>query len=272
MRPSRSRAAPAAASRPAWGWALAGAMAGALPAVAAFAPAHWLADGVARATQGQVQLLQARGTVWTGSAQLVLTGGAASRDSAALPGRVDWQLRPTWDGLRVQLHAACCTPAPLQARVQVRWTGMTLAVADGQSQWPAALLAGLGTPWNTLQPQGQLALQTQALAMHWAAGRMVLTGQAQLDARALSSRLSTLRPMGSYRLVLQGGKDVQEMPTLTLSTLDGALQLNGTGQWVGQRLRFAGEASAAPEREAALSNLLNIIGRRNGARSIITVG
>ena len=67
---------------------------------------------------------------------------------------------------------------------------------------------------------------------------------------------------------VQGG----EAPTLTLSTLDGHLQLNGTGQWVGNRLRFAGEASATPEREAALSNLLNIIGRRNGARSIITVG
>ena len=44
------------------------------------------------------------------------------------------------------------------------------------------------------------------------------------------------------------------------------------GQWVGQRLRFAGEASATPEREGALSNLLNIIGRRNGARSLITLG
>ena len=97
---------------------------------------------------------------------------------------------------------------------------------------------------------------------------MSLAGQVQLDARAMSSRLSTLRPMGSYRLAVQGG----EAPTLTLSTLDGHLQLNGTGQWVGNRLRFAGEASATPEREAALSNLLNIIGRRNGARSIITVG
>ena len=62
------------------------------------------------------------------------------------------------------------------------------------------------------------------------------------------------------------------MSTLTLSTLAGDLQLSGTGQWVGQRLRFTGEASAAPEREAALSNLLNIIGRRSGARSLITVG
>ena len=35
---------------------------------------------------------------------------------------------------------------------------------------------------------------------------------------------------------------------------------------------FTGEATAAPGREAALANLLNIIGRRNGARSVITVG
>ena len=263
-----TRPAPRSAPRTAWGWAWAGVLAGVLPAVVAFAPAHWLAGGVARATQGQVQLLQPRGTVWTGSAQLVLTGGQASKDSAALPGRVDWQLRPTWGGLRARLQAGCCTLQPLQAQVHLRWAGPQITLADGQSQWPAALLAGLGTPWNTLQPQGQLALQTRALAVQWAAGRMVLSGQAHLDARAMSSRLSTLRPMGSYRLVLQGG----EVPTLALSTLDGALQLSGSGQWVGNRLRFAGEASAAPEREAALSNLLNIIGRRNGARSIITVG
>ncbi|MBU1354202.1 MAG: type II secretion system protein N [Gammaproteobacteria bacterium] len=257
-----------AVPRAAWGWAWAGAALGVLPAMVVFAPAHWLTQVVTRATNGQVLLQQARGTVWTGTAQLVLTGGAASQDRAALPGHVHWKLRPTLTGLRVQLNAACCTPAPLQAQVFARWSGMRVAMADSQSQWPAALLTGLGTPWNTLQPQGQLALQTRGLEATWAAGRMVLTGQAQLDARAMSSRLSTLRPMGSYRLVLQGG----EVPTLTLSTLDGHLQLSGTGQWVGNRLRFAGEASASPEREAALSNLLNIIGRRSGARSIITVG
>ncbi|MCY1531269.1 hypothetical protein D9M68_664890 [compost metagenome] len=42
--------------------------------------------------------------------------------------------------------------------------------------------------------------------------------------------------------------------------------------WSGTALRFNGEASAAPGREDALSNLLNIIGRRDGARSIITLG
>jgi general secretion pathway protein N len=41
---------------------------------------------------------------------------------------------------------------------------------------------------------------------------------------------------------------------------------------VGAKLRFEGLASAAPERLDALSNLLNIIGRRDGARAIIKVG
>ena len=74
--------------------------------------------------------------------------------------------------------------------------------------------------------------------------------------------------MGSYRLDLNGGAS----PTLRLATTQGPLQLSGNGQWVGSRLRFTGEASAAPDREAALSNLLNIIGRRNGTRSVITIG
>ena len=60
----------------------------------------------------------------------------------------------------------------------------------------------------------------------------------------MSSRLSTLSPMGSYRLTLHGGPS----PSLELSTLEGSLQLSGQGQWVAQRLRFSGVASAAPER------------------------
>jgi general secretion pathway protein N len=74
--------------------------------------------------------------------------------------------------------------------------------------------------------------------------------------------------MGSYRITLLGG----QTPAVQLDTLEGSLQLSGSGQWVGSRLRFSGTASAAPEREDALANLLNIIGRRSGARSIITIG
>jgi len=266
--PSR-RSVTAKAPRSPWAWGVSGLLAGVLPAVVAFAPAQWLASAVTRGTQGQVQLLQARGTVWSGSAQVVLTGGAGSQDRAALPSRVQWQLSLGWGNLHVQARTDCCTPqGPLQAHITPRWSQVHIAVADGQSQWPSALLTGLGTPWNTLQPSGTLAIQTQGLGFTLQGGRVAVAGQAQLDAIDMASRLSTLRPMGSYRLVLQGG----DAPTLALTTTQGDLQLSGSGQWVGQRLRFTGEATATPEREAALANLLNLIGRRQGARSLITVG
>ena len=212
----------------------------------------------------------ARGTVWRGSAQWVLAGGSGSRDAVALPSRLSWQLRPGLRGLQVALHASCCTPQPLGVHVQAGWRELTISLDDGApSHWPAALLAGLGTPWNTLQLDGELQLRTTDLRLQWARGRMQIEGRAELDALGLGSRLTTLRPMGSYRLALQGGPT----PTLHLSTQAASnLQLSGQGQWIGARLRFTGEASAAPEREAALANLLNIIGRRNGARSLITIG
>lgn len=251
-----------------WGWAFAGTQAGLLVAVVLFAPAAWLASAVSKVTRGQLVLNEPRGTVWNGSAQLLLTGGAGSSDAAALPTRLDWRLRPVWGGLRAQIASSCCTPRPLDLRARLRWGGAGIVVADGQSQWPAALLAGLGTPWNTLQVDGDLQLATQGLSVEWVEGRLAVAGRAELQALRLSSRLSTLRPMGSYRITLSGGAT----PTLQLATLEGSLQLSGGGQWVGSRLRFSGEASAAPEREAALANLLNIIGRRSGARSLITVG
>ncbi len=263
-----ARATPTLRPRVPWPWALAGAVLGLVCALLLFAPARWLAATVQRASDGRVLLSEPRGTVWNGSAQLLLTGGPGSTDAVALPTRLDWRLRPRWDGLEAELGTACCTVRPLALRVQPRWGGAKVALADVPTQWPAALLAGLGTPWNTLQIDGELLLRTHELSVEWVQGRLAIAGRAELTAQRLSSRLSTLRPMGSYRITVQGGAT----PTLQLETLEGSLQLSGSGQWVGSRLRFTGTASAAPEREGALSNLLNIIGRRSGARSIITIG
>lgn len=263
-----ARALPLAAPRVPWGWAVAGALAGLLVALPAFAPASWLVRAVERWTNGHVVLADARGTVWRGSAQLMLAGGAGSNDSAALPTRVDWRigLRPT--GLVARVASACCTTQDVTVRMSPRWGGAHISVGDSQSHWPAALLAGLGTPWNTLQIEGDLQLATQGLSVEWVSDRLAISGRAELTAQRLSSRLSTLRPMGSYRITVQGGAT----PGLQLSTLDGGLQLSGTGQWVGSRLHFNGVASAVSGREGSLDNLLNIIGRRAGSRSIITIG
>jgi general secretion pathway protein N len=254
-----------------WGWATLGGCLGLLLSLTLFAPARWLAQAVERASDRHVLLRDARGTVWTGSAQLVVTGGIDSRDATALPERLHWRIRPSGLGMQVALQAACCMDQPWLALAQPRWTGARLSLTNGQSHWPATLLAGLGTPWNTVQPEGLMALSTHDLSAEWISGRVLLSGRLQLDATDLSSKLSTLKPMGSYRLTLAGG--AQDAPaTLQLETISGSLNLTGSGQWVGSRLRFEGTATAAPERVDALSNLLNIIGRRNGVRSIIKVG
>lgn len=246
-----------------------GALTGLLAALLLFAPARWLAALVQKASGEQITLLAPRGSFWQGSAQLVLSGGPGSGDRAALPGTIAWRIRPTWSGMALQLSAGCCTPQALHLDVTpVGWGGVRLALADGQSSWPAGLLAGLGTPWNTVQVQGQLVASSTGLHAEWLKGRFSLAGRLRLDALQISSRLSTLQPMGSYRVTLQGGPDT----TLRLETLNGSLQLSGQGQWLGQRLHFEGVASASPESVEALSNLLNIIGRRSGARSIIKVG
>lgn len=256
------------ASRASWKWAWAGALVGLLIALIVFAPARWVAAAVEQASGGQVQLVDATGTVWNGHARLVLSGGAGSRDVSALPGAVHWTLRPAWGAFDLRFNADCCTPQPLAARVSPGWSGASVRVTDGESSWPASVMAGLGTPWNTIQAEGSLRLSTKSMLLAWTAGRMTVAGSAELTALGMSSRLSTLRPMGSYRLTLSGGDAV----ALDLATLEGSLKLSGNGRWVGSRLRFQGEASAAPENEAALANLLNIIGRRTGARSIITLG
>jgi len=251
-----------------WYWALLGALVGLLLATLLYAPARWLTAALQQGLSGRLVLEDARGTVWNGSARMTLTGGAGSTDAATLPGRLAWLLRPTWSGLLADLHADCCMQRAWHLNLQPRWTGAKLAFSDSLSQWPAKGLTGLGTPWNTVQAEGLLSLSTQGLVLEWAAGRTLLSGRAQLDAVHISSRLSTLRPMGSYRVILQGGAT----PSIVISTLEGALQLTGSGQWVGSKLRFEGVASALPERLDALSNLLNIIGRRDGARAIIKIG
>ena len=71
----------------------------------ALAPARWLTSAIEQASSDHVRLTDARGSVWQGSAQLVLTGGAGSADAVALPGRIHWQLRPTWHGAQAQISA-----------------------------------------------------------------------------------------------------------------------------------------------------------------------
>jgi general secretion pathway protein N len=148
------------------------------------------------------------------------------------------------------------------------------ANAPGASlgQWPAAWLAGLGTPWNTIAPSGSLQLSSPGLTVEQVQGRWRFTGRADVDMTGMASRLSTLEVLGSYRVSVVADTSGGDATRLELSTQSGALQLSGSGQWAASRLRFQGQASAEAGSEAVLGSLLNIIGRRQGALSLISIG
>ena len=263
-----------------------GAVFGLLAGLVLFAPAQWLADSLQQASSGRLLLAEARGSLWSGSAVLVLTGGAGSQDASALPGRLHWQLRPAWSGLRLQASHDCCLQGQQQLLLQPGWGSYSLVLGAAPAgaapaaglaapligHWPAAWLAGLGTPWNTLQLGGVLQLASPGLTLQSVQGRLRLQGALALELRGVSSRVSTLPSLGSYRLSVQGPGPAGEAATLQLLTLEGALRLSGSGQWAGAKLRFRGDAQAAEGQAAALQNLLNIIGRRQGALSVISIG
>jgi general secretion pathway protein N len=257
-----------------WGWW--GAAIGALIGLVVFAPAAWLAAALASASDQRMLLADAKGTVWSGSAVPTLTAGPGSRDASTLPGRLHWQLRPGLGHLNLGLSQTCCLNGELALQLRLGLGRVAIVVAprsDAIGQWPAAWLAGLGTPWNTLQIGGLLRLSSSGLTLETVQGRWRLVGGADVDLLGASSRLSTLDALGNYRIGLRGSADAGVAATLQLDTLDGALRLSGSGQWAGgAQLRFRGEARAAEGQEAPLSNLLNIIGRRQGAASLISIG
>lgn len=249
----------------------AGVLLGGLAALVAFAPAAWLAGALASASGERLLLADARGSIWSGSAVPVLTGGPDSRDASALPGRLHWSLGLDGWALGLRARHECCINGELKLRIEPGFGRLkiTLPASSGAiGQWPASWLAGLGTPFNTLQFGGWLSLSSSGLVVESSQGHWQLSGGATLAMNGISSRVSTLDVLGSYRLALTGGSVTQ----IVLSTLQGPLQISGSGEWAAKGFRFRGEARAEPGSEAALNNLLNIIGRRQGTLAVISIG
>ncbi len=266
MTAARRRAGPGRTSRR-WLWLAA--LLGAFWALLWQAPASWLAQGVWRATDHRLLLAQAQGTWRDGAALLVLEGGPGIRGATLLPGTVRWRidLGGLWrGGLDLHLDWPGVSTQPLLARLQFGWSRWTATLQpDSGAAWqgalPLDLLDGLGTPWNTVALRGQARFAFDAVHLESAAGRMRFAGRIRIDLADVASRLSALSPIGSYALSVTGqGADAQ----VTLRSDKGPLLLQGQGEWNGQSLRFSGTARAAPGSEAALGNLLSILGQREG--------
>lgn len=236
---------------------LSAALLGGVVTVLLFFPATWMAGLVEKQTGGRLTLGDAQGTLWRGSAFI---GGAASSSGAVtplLPGRFAWKLSPLVVFGMVDLELS--NAEALAQPVNFRGSWKQWQLSPSALLLPADGLAGLGAPLNTLAPSGVMRLSWTALELEAQGNMVAVNGRTTLEMTDMSSRLSPIKPLGSYQLALDWrGQQAQ----LELSSVKGPLLLSGKGSLQNGRLQFSGQAQAADGYEQSLGNLLNLLGQR----------
>lgn len=249
------------------------ALAALLATVLVIAPAQWAASALKNATGGRLELAEASGTVWNGSALLVLASspepGAAR---STLPERLSWHMSP-WALLTGQLDLTVSHPSALAQPLSVRAPllgGGPATLSATTLRVPASLLVGIGAPWNTIRPGGILLVNWDRLQID--SGRM--QGNISAEWQYASSALTPVSPMGHYRLQTNG---IWPGTQLDLLTVSGPLELKGSGTIPeGGRLHFTGRAQAMPGTDpgvkAQLTGLISLLGRRDGEGALLNFG
>ena len=223
-------------------------------------PAAWITPQFAKQTRGHVNLVDPAGSLWHGSATLMLAAGSDMSAATLLPGRIEWRTAfwPLFTGrVRMTMRHSEAMPDPITVDATLR----SATVTPGAMAVPASLLSGLGAPFNTLDLQGDVRLAWS----DWRSFNQEAFGQLTVTLNDVSSRVSLVKPLGSYRLLFQAQG---ASSTLDLTTLKGPLMLTGSGSVSSASTSFLGTASAAPEARDNLAGLLNLLGRPSGPDTV----
>jgi general secretion pathway protein N len=211
----------------------------------AFAPASLMGSILERASGGMLTLAQTKGSLWQGSGVALLR----QKTSYQILGSYRWHLKVFSAALQVQAGEA--TPmtvryVPFAGRINVDKLHLTL---------PASIISVAAPQLGPYQLQGTFEASSDHLTLN--AGGM--DGQINVDWLHAASALSAIRPLGDYRIALQGNGAALDAQ---LSTLSGKLQLDGKGTFdTTNGMRFTGTAQAAPGAAASeLNELLHHIG------------
>jgi general secretion pathway protein N len=217
----------------------------------ATAPASLLDSRVQSATQGRLALAGATGTIWSGTATPALRPQAGS--AVVLP--------PLhWDAARLPLLTGALE-VRLQWASQPAVPGMDVIITSGQVELrsaqlrlPARVIEEAAPMLKPAQFRGQLEIHSEKLAY----SQRGVEGTATISWKRAGSALSSVDPLGDYRLALKGEGG---MVRIALATHSGKLLLDGQGNWSpGRGLEFRGRAQAAPGNREALAELLRNLG------------
>ena len=223
-------------------------------------PAAWITPQFTKASGGHVNLVDPAGSLWNGSATLMLAAGSDTSSATLLPGRIEWHTA-FWPLLAGRVRMTMLQSEAMPVPITVDATRRGALVSQGSMAVPAALLKGLGAPFNTLDLQGEVRLAWS----DWRSFAHEAFGQLTVTLNDASSRVSLVKPLGSYQVVIQAQGNSS---AIDLSTLKGPLMLKGHGMVGGGVSSFNGTASAAPEARDNLAGLLNLLGRPSGPDTV----
>lgn len=227
-------------------------------------PAGWVSWGIARVSDNRVVLDDGRGTIWHGNGHLFVRDvKGAARDL----GRAEWRL-DTLQLLLLRGQVRLHTSGPQSDMfATLRVTPWGLSLNNTRLSASLQLASGFYAPAALFAPQGLLRVRTNRLEF----GRRGLQGDAELYWDQAGSALSSVQPLGNYRLGVSGsGKEA----TLQLATLDGVLNLSGQGRWqvIGDGLLQLTGIAEAKQQAAELQPLLRLMGRDlGGGRTAFTL-
>jgi hypothetical protein len=219
-------------------------------------PASWFAWGLNRYTQGTIRLDPIAGSLWSGSGRLVVYYPQTTPHDF---GQTEWRINPLWlFAGRVQLS--------LQDNRQDRQIKTTLGVArnsfmlmDTDTELPAPFIARIYPPLSLISPQGKVRISAAELVL----APETVKGAAAVEWLNAGSSLSSVQPLGDYRLDIMGAGGNAD---LKLTTMRGDLGLTGQGQWQPAEGQFRLTGSAQPSARAAeLEPLLKLMGDDQGS-------
>lgn len=216
-----------------------------LAGLIAFAPASLMGYALTRASGGMLSLAQTQGSLWQGSGVALLK----NKSRYQTLGSYRWQLQPFRAALQMQADGAAPMTLryiPFAGKVEIDALRLSL---------PASALELVAPQLAPYQLQGMFDAHSDHLSLD-AHG---LNGQVSVDWARAASGLSEIRPLGDYRIVLQGNGAAVDAQ---ITTLAGKLQLTGTGRFDPKSgMHLNGTAQAAPGTAATeLNELLHHIG------------
>jgi general secretion pathway protein N len=218
-------------------------------------PASWFAWGLNRYTQGTVRLDPTAGSLWGGKGRLVVYYPPTTPHEF---GQTEWRINPLWlIAGRVQLTLQA-NHGDRQIRTTLGMARNSFLLKDTAAEVPAAFVAQLYTPLSLISPQGKVRISTEGLTL--SPGKV--DGAATLEWLNAGSGLSSVQPLGDYRLEITGA---EKNASLKLATLRGDLEFTGQGSWQLQTGQVQINGSALPRARAGeLESLLNMIGTDQG--------